>query len=213
MNRYVKAALTGLFMATTLAGAAKFYLWQTEQDTEQVTEQVPSMFWEQVKPLADLVALGEGSWNSVNRGYPGDTPGGIQTILRKPFSEVTLNEIIAMQDAGEIFAVGKFQFIPSTFRSVVKASGLSYDTKFTNDVQYQLFAVTLESKRPVIGDYLKGYHSHLDIAADELAMEWAGVEYREGRGFYDGYNGNKAKVKRSVVEEVMQAIWNTNVTP
>ena len=168
-------------------------------------------YWEQFKVLADVIAEGEGGFDSVNRGYPGDTPGGIRSVTRKSFKELSLGEVIELQQDGLIFAVGKFQWIPRTFRFVVKKSGLSLDTLMTDDVQYKLFATTLEYKRPVVYGYLTGEHPHLELALDELAKEWAGIEYANGRGYYDGYNGNKASISRGVVRVVMKAVRYPNV--
>jgi hypothetical protein len=182
-----------------------------EQPVEAKVQEPESLpLWQQTKVLADVIATGEGGFNSVNQGRPGDTPGGIQSITGKEFKDMTLWEVMVLQ-RHQIFAVGKFQFIPRTFKYLVVKSGLPNDTKFTEEVQYKLFATALEHKRPLVGAYIRGEHPHLDVALDELALEWAAVEYRNGRGYYDGLNGNRASVRRDIVAVVLKAVRYPNV--
>ena len=145
-------------------------------------------------PLANLISSGEGTWNSVNRGYAGDTPRGIRSITGKDFSEMTIEEVIWLQ-RGSIYAVGRYQMIPTTLRQAVKWAGLSWSTKFTNDTQNKLFCALLTHKRPSIAEYLRGSGS-LSRALDALAKEWASVEYRGGSGYYDSIGGNRAHITR-----------------
>jgi hypothetical protein len=53
-----------------------------------------------VKPLLDLIAAGEGGYESINRGQAGDTPGGYPGL-----SGLTLGEVMDLQQRGKIFAV------------------------------------------------------------------------------------------------------------
>ncbi len=61
-------------------------------------------------------------------------------------------------------------------------------------------------KRPTIISYLQGSHDNVGAAVDALAREWACVEYRNGRGYYDGYGGNRASLTRQEVVTVLQSI-------
>lgn len=155
----------------------------------------PVQFHALVRPLADLISQGEGDWNSVNRGWAGDTPGGIQRLTGKTFDKYTVGQVLDMQ-RGWLYAVGRYQFIPKTLRYAVRVSGVSYSDKFTPDTQDKLFAALLNHKRPAVGSYIRGEHSNKNWALNELAREWASVEYRYGRGYYDGYAGNRAKISR-----------------
>ena len=107
---------------------------------------------------------------------------------------MTIEEVLWLQ-RGSVFAVGRYQFIPTTMRMAVKWAGLSWSEKFTNDVQNKLFCTLLTHKRPQVAAYLKGV-GDLDSALNALAKEWASVEYRNGRGYYDGIGGNRAKITR-----------------
>ena len=71
-------------------------------------------------------------------------------------------------------------------------------------------------KRPAIGAYLRNDHDYIGWALDELAKEWASVEYRNGRGFYDHIGGNRAHVSRTEAWEVLQGIkrtWQSDGVP
>ncbi|WNL51089.1 lysozyme [Synechococcus phage S-CREM2] len=158
-------------------------------------EPEPVEFHQHVRPLADLISQGEGDWNSVNRGWAGDTPGGIQRLTGKTFEMYTVGQVLDMQ-RGWIYAVGRYQFIPKTLRYAVRVSDVSYGDKFNSDTQDKLFAALLNHKRPAVGSYIRGEHGNKNWALNELAREWASVEYSYGRGYYDGYGGNRAKISR-----------------
>jgi len=160
--------------------------------------QVSPEFHEQIKPLADVIAKGEGDYNAVNRGYAGDTPQGIEGLTGKEFSEFTIEQVIAMQRKW-LYAVGRYQFIPSTLRFAVETSKIDHKTKFTNETQDILFSALILYKRPSVGAYIRGDHNLLGWALDDLAKEWASVEYRQGRGYHDHVGGNRAHITREQV--------------
>ena len=148
-----------------------------------------------IKPLADLIARGEGDYNAVNRGYAGDTPQGIHGLTNKEFSEFTVEQVISMQHRW-LYAVGRYQFIPITLRFAVRVSDVDMKDKFTQETQDKLFSALVLYKRPSIGAYIRGDHDLIGWALDDLAREWASVEYRYGRGYYDHIGGNRASITR-----------------
>lgn len=152
----------------------------------------------------DLIATGEGDYNSINRGYAGDTPGGIQGITGLTFENYTVGQVIEMQRSS-LYAVGRYQFIPSTLRWAVNHSSVDELDMFTPEVQDRLMAALVIYKRLAVGAYLRGDHDLLDWALNELAKEWASVEYRNGRSFYSR-GGNRAKISRAQASEVLQDI-------
>ena len=162
-------------------------------------------FHEQVKPLADLISKGEGDYNAINRGYAGDTPGGIQRLKGKTFENFTVREVIQLQRY-QVYAVGRYQFIPVTLRFAVAMSDVSELDMFTPETQDKLFAALLLFKRPAVGAYLRGDHDHIGWALNELAKEWASVEYRYGRGFYDHIGGNRAHITRNEAKSTLIAV-------
>lgn len=159
----------------------------------------------QLKPLADLLARGEGDYDSVNRGRAGDTPQGLTALTGKGYQQTTVREIISMQRSW-IYAVGRYQFIPDTLRFAVAMSSVDEEDYFTPEVQDRLMAALILYKRPAIGAYLRNDHDYIGWALNELAKEWASVEYRNGRGFYDHVGGNRAHVSRTEAWEVLQNI-------
>ena len=160
-----------------------------------------------LRPLMDLIAKGEGDYNSVNRGYAGDTPGGIQHLKGQTFENFTVGQVMKLQ-RWEIFAVGRYQFIPSTLRWAVKHSSVDELDMFTPEVQDRLMATLVIYKRPAVGAYLRGDHDLLGWALNELAKEWASIEYRYGRSYYS-VGGNRAKISRAEVSTVLQDIKST----
>ncbi len=177
------------------------------QALNTISEEVPApaAIHEQLKPLADLLARGEGNYNSVNRGWAGDTPQGIDGLTGSSFAGFSVRRVLEMQ-SGWLYAVGRYQFIPNTLRFAVDSSSVSWSDSFTPEVQDRLMAALVLYKRPTIISYLQGSHDNVGAAVDALAREWACVEYRNGRGYYDGYGGNRASLTRQEVVTVLQSI-------
>lgn len=163
----------------------------------------------QLKPLADLLAKGEGDYDSINRGYAGDTPGGMSRLTGRHLTTYTVAEVIHQQRY-RLYAVGRYQFIPRTLLFAVNASGVNMADKFNEATQDRLMAALIAYKRPYILSYLQGSHNDLGGTLDELAREWASVEYRGGRSYYRR-GGNRAHIRRADAAKVLQAIkkaWN-----
>ena len=83
---------------------------------------------------------------------------------------------------------------------------VSYSDKFSEDVQDRLAIALLRHKRPAIWEYLTSKYGDLILVMDELAREWASIEYRYGRGYYDHVGGNRAHVLRAELSTVLQEI-------
>ena len=153
----------------------------------------------------DLLARHEGNYDSVNRGYAGDTPGGMAQLTGRTLDTYTVAQVMHMQ-RGWLHAVGRYQFIPSTLKWAVRHSSVSELDRFTPETQDKLMTALVFYKRPAVGAYLRGDHDYLGWALDQIAKEWASVEYRHGRGFYDHIGGNRAKVSRHQMSVVLQSI-------
>lgn len=198
-----------LALAISLTGAGAFSIdkpkpvFKAGANCENPDKTVPD--YVRLKPLADLLARGEGNYNSVNRGRAGDTPGGIRSITGRDFDYYTVAQVIHLQ-RWQVYAVGRYQFIPSTLRFAVAMSDVELTDKFTPKAQDKLMAALILFKRPAIGAYLRGDHDYIGWALDQLAKEWASVEYRNGRGFYDHVAGNRAHISRKEAWQVLQNI-------
>ena len=201
--------LAPVLLASLLGGSGAFSFAIPAPATQLgdycVNPDAPDAVHDQLRPLGDLIASGEGDYDSVNRGYAGDTMQGLAALTGKSPSKTTVREIISMQ-RGWIYAVGRYQFIPVTLRFAVAMSTVTESDHFTPEVQDRLFAALVLYKRPSIGAYLRGDHDLIEWALNDLAKEWASIEYRHGRGYYDGYGGNKSKVSRVTAWEVLQTI-------
>ena len=183
------------------------YCLNEAQTDKTGTNEVKNDFHVQIKPLADLISKGEGDYNAINRGYAGDTPGGIQGLTGLTFENYTVGQVMDMQ-RNRLYAVGRYQFIPVTLRFAVSMSDVDRLDMFTPDIQDKLFAALVLYKRPSIGAYIRGNHDLVGWALNDLAKEWASVEYRHGRGFYDHIGGNRAHITRAEAEITLNQVRN-----
>jgi len=157
-----------------------------------------------------FVAKGEGGYNSSNRGTKEnpktkkkEIQGSSHNTMRgdKKLTEMTIAEIREKQKITDpdneerLFAVGKYQLIPSTFEIAVKGLGLSADTVFDADTQEKLGQYLLFKKRPALGAYIRGESNDMNKALVEAAKEWASLPMpsgpKKGKSRYG--SGNKAQ--------------------
>lgn len=200
----IRSVVPCLSLALVLGGTGVFH--SSAQALEQACPNPEYVSPEKrLRPLMDLIAKGEGDYNAVNRGYAGDTPGGIQRLTGQTFENFTVREVVEMQRRS-LYAVGRYQFIPSTLRFAVKHSSVEDLDMFTPETQDRLMAALIFYKRPAVGAYIRGDHELIGWALNELAREWASIEYRNGRGYYDGYGGNRAKISREEVAQVLNNV-------
>ena len=156
-----------------------------------------------ITPVANVLAKGEGDWNSVNRGRAGDTPGGIASVTGKSFSELTVGQVKNLQRS-RIYAVGRYQMIPSTLSYAVSKAGVAASARFTPEIQNRLLQALLDHKRPSIGAYIRGEHDNLNLALRAMALEWASVAWSNGYSYYAGRGGNRAHVTRNEAALALQ---------
>lgn len=167
-----------------------------------------------------FVAKGEGGYNSSNRGTKKnpdtnkkEIQGSSHNTMRgdKKLTEMTISEIREKQKITDpdneerLFAVGKYQLIPSTFEIAVKGLGLSDDTVFDAETQEKLGQYLLFEKRPELGAYIRGESNDMNKALVEAAKEWASLPMpsgpKKGKSRYG--SGNKAQHS---VEETIKAL-------
>ena len=158
------------------------------------------------------IAKGEGGYGSFNRGIAGDARGA-----KIDFSKMTIGDIMKKQSGGprqrELFAVGKYQIIPSTMKEAVKALKIDKNTKFTPEVQERIFREYLiANKRRAVKDYITGKTNDLNAAVMATSQEFAsvGVPYdttdykgrmiRRGQTYYGGSGGNRASTSPAAIE-------------
>ena len=132
-------------------------------------EQGDDVSW-MLDTIASVESKSFGGYDAFNRGgtnngYTAIGAGNSQTDLDKPISTMTLGEIMARHDRGELHAVGRYQFIAKTFKEVFPLTGLSEDTVFGPDIQ-DLFAITRAKQRVSWRGGTQG-----------LINEWRGLKY------------------------------------
>ena len=144
-----------------------------------------------IKGLGELVRSGEGGYSSMfpSEEYPNLTNMVINT-------ELVNFQRQKLKDGRASAAVGAYQFLEPEVAAA--RAGLPPDAKFTPENQDRMFLATLLTKpgREAIAQYLQGSSDNIELAIDQLAMEFASIEYRNGRSYYqDGVN--KASVSRA----------------
>jgi hypothetical protein len=149
-----------------------------------------------MRGLANLVSGGEGSPTSM---FPGEN--------YPEMTNMTIREVVDLQkeklgDGRESAAVGAYQFLyPET---AAQRAGLSLDEKFTPENQLKMFVGTLLNKpgRENVSAFLQGTGDNIETAIDELSQEFASIEYRDGRSYYDD-GVNKASISRDQVRAAL----------
>ncbi len=165
--------------------------------------------------LLDFISTFESSESA--RGYL-TIYGNHQDRLAKPITTMSLNELMANQRVwGRTYgssAAGRYQFMPATLASLVKALGLSGREIFTPDLQ-DLLGFELLKRRGFTG-FMSGALTMVQFGLG-LAQEWASlpvladtrgarIPVRRGQSYYAGVFTNRAGVAPEAVESVLQAV-------
>jgi len=150
-----------------------------------------------VRGLASLVSSGEGSATSMfpSENYP-------EMLNMTIATELVDFQNSKLRDGRASAAVGSYQFLYP--EQAAKLAGLPSDAKFTPENQEKMFIATIMNKagREGISQYLQGNSDNIDLAIDQLAQEFASIEYRNGRSYYeDGVN--KASISRDQVRAAL----------
>jgi hypothetical protein len=182
-----------------------------------------------VSNLGDLIGKLEsgGDYNKLV------TPTGKSITPEKPITEMTLDEVSKLQtqmkESGNYpsTAVGKYQYLQDTLKGVAQQEGLdTATTKFTPEVQEQLFKRTLKNRG--LEDYQSGKISKEEFQ-NRLAMEFASIPvatdvhrpagkgYKErdikaGESYYSGVGGNKELVSPDVVAKLLEQLKSPTLT-
>lgn len=130
--------------------------------------------------ISELISGGEsgGNYDIYNfkkgKGKYGARTGNLQ--------EMTIDEILAKQARGEIFAAGKYQMIPVTLKEAKQVMKLTGKEKFDAAMQERMFREYLiGSKRPAIRDYISGKSDDIERALDQLSLEFRSVSTKYGQ--------------------------------
>lgn len=157
-------------------------------------------------PLSELIADGEGSYNSYNRGTRTGNDGKQHIIPADKdvdFTHMTVAELLRYQalppgNPSRIFAVGKYQIISSTLRDAISGINIDVSSNFDEEMQEKIFSDYLIKAKPGrhnIYAYIAG-ESGATLRGAQIAVsrEWASVEDPDTPGHvYKDYErlGNK----------------------
>jgi hypothetical protein len=160
-----------------------------------------------VEPLTDLVGKAEadnvGGYNAANNGRAMDLGrNGFSRVFGRSTSEVTVGEILLAQGQRRIHAVGRYQIIGITLKSLVKARCISGSQLFTEEVQDEAFVCLIKKNRPAVWRYISTGQG-LVSAANGIACEWASMPYTHGRSYYGG--SDQAHATRAEVFSALEA--------
>ena len=150
-------------------------------------------------PLLDLIASGEGDYNSVNPGL--SIPDLTNMTIQEAY-EVARKK---GKEAGGTGAMGRYQLLSDPIGRAVNAGLVPGMDKFNATNQDKIAKYILEDIR--FGkDWLAG-----DISDDQfqryLAQEWAALAFEpSGKGAYDHTPGNKAKISWNATRKAMQQV-------
>jgi muramidase (phage lysozyme) len=155
----------------------------------------------QVERLRSLIAKAEAG----RMGYDAVQYGATVRPSKRP-TNMTIAEIYKwIKDTpGQPHAIGRYQFIPPTLRSLVKRLGVSHDTVFSPRIQDQLGDILLVEAG--LMEMNKGKMSRHTFM-NNLAKIWAGLPNSSGKSHYHGYAGNKATMTWASFDRQMQSIF------
>jgi hypothetical protein len=186
-----------------------------------------------IGPLAKLIAKGESGaagYNAFNRGS-GAKPGtGSIGGEKVQLTEMKIKDIMNYQSLSpsapdRLFAVGKYQCIPTTLREACGSLNINTDQKFTETIQDLICQEYLVGrKRPKLIAYYrntdKNNDSLLKAASRSLAAEFASIEDPDYPGFpYGGEHGryykagNRVKTSYSSVRQTLIQEWDFRNNP
>ena len=139
-----------------------------------------------------------GRAESPRAGYDAVQHGAKRKPRKKP-TQMTIGEILDWIAAtpGQPHAIGRYQFIPKTLRSVVAQTGTRRNEYFSPKVQDRLADVLLNDAG--IKSFMAGRMGE-GAFINNLAAIWAGLPTTSGRSKYHGYAGNRATVSLAYVK-------------
>lgn len=154
-----------------------------------------------VARLRDLIAAAEAGpagYDAVQHGARIRPPA--------PPTRLTLGQIDDWIRAtpGQPHAIGRYQFIPPTFRRLVAQLGLPPDTPFSPVVQDRMADILMVEAG--LEKFLAGDIGRVAFM-NRLARVWAGLPTSSGRSHYHGYAGNRATKSWADYQAAMMAIF------
>jgi hypothetical protein len=152
------------------------------------------------------------------KGYIEGQGSSKYPLLKKAVSDSTIAEVKAFQSRGrdsngQLWAVGRYQIIPTTLKGIQKSLNLSDSLKFSQEVQDQMgYALMLE--RTNLKNYLTGAvednKENRQKASLDMAKIWSsiGVPYAvNGKSINQSYySSDHASVKTEVIQDKLEEL-------
>ncbi len=154
-----------------------------------------------LKGLRALITLAE----SHKRGYDAIHGSATRLPAKRP-TELTIAQILAWieETPGQHHAIGFYQIIPDTLKSLIVRSGISPTMKFTPEVQDHLGDILLADAG--YNDFVAGKLPASQLM-DNLAKIWAGFPMANGRSAYHGKAGNRATITRAFFQAELGRVF------
>lgn len=173
------------------------------------------------RKLMDLIASGEGGYNSSNGGTRnGQILYSTNSAMRngKRLQDMTIGEIEQYMDLpighpDRLFAVGKFQLTKTgAWPGAVRELGLKKTDVLTPELQEKMGIYAVMQKRPAVARYIRGESDDIVEAHKQLALEFASIPVPVGMNVEGKYRPAGASAygsgNRSAhgIDEVQQAL-------
>lgn len=150
-----------------------------------------------IRRIGDIIAHGEGNYESYNSGTKGVQGGRVgHSFVNPPAGTVTgktINQILATDslsgtDSNRMFATGKYQTVISTLTAAKNAMGLTGNELYDANLQERVFAEYLLEKAGggALARFVKDGIGTIEDAQYAAAKEWASIAAPAGRTIRDG---------------------------
>lgn len=164
-----------------------------------------------IQPLMNMIASGEGGYNSMNQGTATDAATGKEIIigsthnstqkLGKNLTDMTFTEILYHQSQTDLdkklFAAGKYQITPNTMKYIVKEMKIPLTAKFDQANQESMGLGLIKYKRPEVWQYLLGQNNDEFTALLNLSKEWASLPNPQtGLSYHGGANRSSHTIQK-----------------
>ena len=143
------------------------------------------------------------------------TMGGLKSFFNTKLTSMTIKQVLLKQKTRDIFAVGRFQLIPSTLNAAIRSLKINTSSLFDKEVQDMIFnEYLIKTKRSQIIKLLEG-SGNIEDAMHAWAKEFAsaGVEKgkkisrgriaKGGESYYSGDGLNKAHLTPEKMKSVL----------
>ena len=158
---------------------------------------------ELIKKLGDVIAHGEGNYESYNSGTKNVKDDKVGFSFRNPpkgtVTSKTINQIIANakekdgNNKDRLFATGKYQTTYYTLQAGIDKGYFTGSEVYDVNMQEKVFREFLISKRSTLYEFVRNGKGNLTDAQYDAAQEWASVAVPKGKPIGSGAISNGKK--------------------